>query len=109
MLQNYLDKRPNLICTFILVDSRLEPQKNDIEFINWMGLQNLPLAIVFTKSDKLSALKTNANVENFKKELLKYWDDLPALFITSSEKGQGKESILNYISENMGHFSPENA
>ncbi len=109
MLQNYLEERTNLINTFILVDSRLEPQKIDIEFINWMGLQNLPFSVVFTKTDKLSSGKIAANVNKFKDELLKYWDELPPIFQTSAEKGVGKDEILTFINQNMGHFLPENA
>lgn len=105
MLQNYLQERENLVNTFILIDSRLEPQKIDIEFVNWMGLQNLPFAIVFTKSDKLSVSKVASNVGNFKNELLKFWDELPPIFVTSAEKKLGKEDVLNFISENMPFFS----
>jgi len=105
MLQNYLQERENLVNTFILIDSRLEPQKIDIEFVNWMGLQNLPFAIVFTKSDKLSVSKVASNVGNFKNELLKFWDELPPIFVTSDEKKLGKEDVLNFISENMHFFS----
>jgi len=105
MLQNYLQERENLVNTFILIDSRLEPQKIDIEFVNWMGLQNLPFAIVFTKSDKLAVSKVASNVGNFKNELLKFWDELPPIFVTSAEKKLGKEDVLNFISENMPFFS----
>ncbi len=107
MLQKYLQERENLVNTFILVDSRLEPQKIDIEFVNWMGLQNLPFAIVFTKSDKLSVSKVTSNVENFKTELLKYWDELPPIFVTSAEKKLGKEDILHFVSENIPFFSSD--
>lgn len=106
MLHNYLDKRTNLVNTFILVDSRLEPQKNDIEFINWMGLHNLPFSVVFTKTDKLSSNKIAQNVEMFKRELLKFWDDLPPIFLTSAEKRSGKEEILEYIEKNIAQFTP---
>ncbi|MBC7390970.1 MAG: YihA family ribosome biogenesis GTP-binding protein [Opitutaceae bacterium] len=109
MLHNYLDLRKNLINTFILIDSRLEPQKNDIEFINWMGLHNLPFSVVFTKTDKLSTSKIGQNVELFKKELLKFWDELPPIFLTSAEKRTGKEEILEYIQKNIAQFHPEEA
>ncbi len=107
MLHNYLDLRTNLVNTFILVDSRLEPQKNDIEFINWMGLHNLPFSVVFTKTDKLSSGKIAQNVEMFKKELLKFWDELPPIFLTSAEKRSGKEEILEYIQKNIAQFHPQ--
>lgn len=107
MLHNYLDLRSNLVNTFILIDSRLEPQKNDIEFINWMGLHNLPFSVVFTKTDKLSTFKIAQNVELFKKELLKFWDELPPIFLTSAEKRLGKEEILEYIQKNIAQFHPQ--
>ena len=107
MLQNYLNLRTNLINTFILIDSRLEPQKNDIEFINWMGLHNLPFSVVFTKTDKLSIAKITHNVEMFKAELLKFWDELPPVFLTSAEKRSGKEDILGYIQKNISQFHPQ--
>jgi GTP-binding protein len=72
-----------------------------------MGLQNLPFAIVFTKSDKLSVSKVTSNVENFKTELLKYWDELPPIFVTSAEKKLGKEDILHFVSENIPFFSSD--
>ena len=106
MLHDYLNKRTNLVNTFILVDSRLEPQKIDIEFINWMGSHNLPFSVVFTKTDKLSANKIAQNVEMFKQELLKFWDELPPIFLTSAEKRSGKENILEYIQKNIAQFHP---
>jgi GTP-binding protein len=109
MLQDYLIYRENLVYTFVLVDSRLEPQKNDIEFINWMGLQELPFVVVFTKTDKNTLSATKNNVETFKRELLKYWDELPPIMLTSSEKGIGKEVILPFIEENMQHFDAKKA
>ena len=80
-----------------LIDSRLSPQKNDIEFINWLGSKGIPFSIVFTKADKQSKLKTQANVELFTTHLLQTWEELPACFVTSAEEQTGKDELLNYI------------
>lgn len=82
---------------FILVDIRLEPQKIDLAFIQWVGENNIPLAIVFTKADKLSKQQIMYSVEGYKKELKKTWEELPLLFITSSEKKEGREELLDYL------------
>jgi len=98
-IRDYLINRENLYCLFILVDSRLEPQKIDIEFINWVGKKMIPFAIVFTKSDKLTKNKLASNIASYKAELLKHWEELPATFITSSVNKAGKDEILNFIDE----------
>lgn len=98
-IQAYLIGRENLFCLFILIDSRLEPQKIDIDFINWVGEKGIPFAIAFTKADKLSKNQLASNVAAFKKELLKTWDDLPVQFITSSVDKMGRDEILSYIEE----------
>jgi GTP-binding protein len=82
-----------------LVDSRLEPQQIDIDFINWVGEKSIPFAIAFTKADKLSKNQLASNVAAFKKELLKSWGELPTLFITSSTDKVGRDDILNFIDE----------
>lgn len=97
MISGYLLHRENLITTFVLIDSRLEPQKIDMEFMNWCGEKQIPFSIVFTKIDKLSSSELQRNLARYKKELLKYWDDLPPIFTTSSESKFGREKILNYI------------
>ena len=99
MIRNYLLKRETLHCVFVLVDSRLEPQKNDLEFINWLGENEVPLAIIFTKSDKQSANKTFAAMKKFEKSLLERWDFLPRFFASSAETGQGRDEILSYFAE----------
>jgi GTP-binding protein len=96
-IRDYLVNRENLYCLFILVDSRLEPQKIDIEFINWVGKRMIPFAVVFTKSDKLTKNKLASNIAAYKAELLKYWEELPTTFITSSVDKAGKDEILNFI------------
>lgn len=97
MIKTYLEKRENLQCVMVLVDSRLEPQKIDIEFINWLGSKGIPFVIVFTKADKQSKTKTSSNVNLFKKELSKTWEEIPECFITSSEEGTGREEVLAFI------------
>jgi GTP-binding protein len=82
---------------FLLVDVRLEPQKIDLEFIQWLGDSSIPFAIVFTKADKLSAMKVSQQVETYKKVLLETWEELPPVFITSAEKRQGRDEVLDYI------------
>jgi GTP-binding protein len=97
MIQDYLLKRKNLMNVFVLVDSRLDPQKIDVAFINWLGEKMIPFSIVFTKSDKLKKQQILYSVENYKQELKKSWHELPPLFITSSEKKIGREDLLDYI------------
>ena len=97
MIKTYLESRENLQCVMALIDSRLSPQKNDIEFINWLGSKGIPFSIVFTKADKQSKLKTQANVELFTNHLLQTWEELPAYFVTSAEEQTGKDDLLNYF------------
>ncbi len=97
MIKNYMLKRENLMNVYVLVDSRLEPQKIDIEFMNFLGENSVPFTIVFTKIDKLTPNKTNSNVANYKKELLKYWEELPEIILTSSEKRQGLDELMDSI------------
>ncbi|TNE77187.1 MAG: YihA family ribosome biogenesis GTP-binding protein [Bacteroidetes bacterium] len=96
-IADYLCNRKNLTNVFVLLDSRLEPQKIDLEFMNWCGEKEIPFAMVFTKIDKLSSSALQKNLAKYKKEMLKYWDELPPVFTTSSESGFGKEKLLNYI------------
>jgi GTP-binding protein len=96
-IQDYLLKRENLYCLFVLIDSRLEPQKIDLEFINWAGEKKIPFAIVFTKSDKLTKNKLESNLAVYQKELNKFWDELPVNFVTSAVVKTGREEILEYI------------
>jgi GTP-binding protein len=98
-IRYYLKNRKQLVCTFILIDSRILPQKADIEFINWMGESRLPFAIIFTKADKLKSPDLIVNTEAFKKKLLESWEELPPFFITSSFRKHGGETILQYVDE----------
>ena len=97
MIQGYVLGREQMTNLFVLVDSRLKPQKIDMEFIQWLGENGVPFAIVFTKMDKLGKVAGPAAVEAYKKELLKTWEELPPIFVTSSEKKQGRDEILDYI------------
>jgi len=99
MIESYILMRKELTNLFVLVDCRHEPQKIDLEFMEWLGVSNVPFSVVFTKADKLSASKLNLNIENYKQKLLEQWESLPPIFVTSSEKCVGKEDLLNYIEE----------
>ena len=95
MIKDYMQNREALTMVFQLIDSRITPQKNDLEFINWMGSKGIPFAIVYTKNDYPKKNKNNRKA--FEKELLKSWEELPLSFITSSSKNVGGDQILNYI------------
>lgn len=99
MIRNYLLHRENLQLVFVLIDSRLEPQKIDIEFINKLGEDGIPFAIIYTKSDKISLTKAKKNIENFRNTLLEYWEELPRDFLSSAKSKLGKEEICNFIEE----------
>ena len=99
MLHDYLLHRTNLNTTFILIDSRLEPQKPDIEFINWFGEKDLPFAILFTKADKLTKSQLKQNLEAYKQVLLQQWDEAPISIVTSAKTGLGKDQLLMFIGE----------
>lgn len=96
-IKGYLRKRQNLCCTFVLVDSRHEPQKIDLEFMEWLGESEIPFVIVFTKLDKLRNPEVEKVVPSYKAEMLKVWEEMPQSFVTSSEKSIGKQEILDFI------------
>ena len=98
---DYVLKRTNLYCLFVLVDSRLELQKIDLEFINWLGEKEVPFTLIFTKSDKLGTVKLAKNLEDYKNELLKHWDELPPILVSSSSDGTGKDEILSFIEQSL--------
>lgn len=98
-ISDYLLDRPTLVNTFVLLDARLEPQKIDLEFMNWCGEKGIPFSMVFTKIDKLSSSALQKNLAAYRKEMLKYWEELPPVFTTSSESSFGKEKLLNYIGQ----------
>ncbi|WP_285269602.1 ribosome biogenesis GTP-binding protein YihA/YsxC [Kaistella rhinocerotis] len=97
LITNYILNRKNLVNLFVLVDSRHTPQKIDLEFIGWCGENGVPFSIVFTKADKLKPNAAIDNVENYKKELLETWEELPEIFLTSAEKRTGTDDILKLI------------
>ncbi len=98
-IADYLIHREQLLNVFVLLDARLEPQKIDLEFMNWCGDKQIPFSMVFTKIDKLSSSALQKNMARYKREMLKMWEELPPVFTTSSESGFGKEKILNYIDQ----------
>ncbi len=104
MIRDYILKRKNLLTLFILIDIRLEPQPIDIDFIDWVGKKEIPLALVFTKSDKISKQQIVNSVERFKRELRKSWGELPLIFISSAEKKNGRDEILHFIEETNKEF-----
>jgi GTP-binding protein len=103
MISSYILQREQLVNVFLLIDVRHDPQKIDIEFMTWLGENGIPFSIVFTKADKLSATQLRNNVDSYMKSLLETWEELPPYFVTSSEKKQGREPLLNYIEEIIGN------
>ena len=97
MITSYILRREQMMNLFLLIDARHEPQRIDLEFIEWLGENGIPFSIVFTKADKLSKSKLSANIKHYLNELSKQWEELPPHFITSSETKQGKEELLSYI------------
>ncbi len=103
-INNYLIKRANLICLFVLIDIRLAPQKNDLHFMEWLVENEIPFAIIFTKADKLTLNKTNQHVASYFKTLKRLWSSLPPHIITSAVSKRGQGDLLNYIHElNLGY------
>jgi GTP-binding protein len=103
-LRTYLDKRESLQCVMVLIDSRLEPQKIDLEFCNWLGEKGLSFVLIFTKADKQSTIKTDQNVAKFKKALLATFDEVPTIFVTSAETQLGRDEVLGFIDEINRNF-----
>lgn len=99
MIEDYVLKRPNLACVFILIDARLEPQKNDLSFINWVGSKGVPLCLAFTKTDKLKQNELNKNLAAFKKTLLNEWEELPPYILTSATEKEGRDEVLTFIEQ----------
>ena len=97
LIEYYVLEREQLTCLFVLIDSRHEPQKIDLEFIEWLGENGVPFAIIFTKADKQTVGKTRQNVNNYLNKLKEQWEELPPHFVSSSENGTGRQEILDYI------------
>lgn len=102
MITSYILEREQMTLLFLLIDVRLEPQKIDLEFIEWLGENSVPFAIIFTKADKVSKGRLGGNVQHYLKELSKQWEELPPYFVTSSENRMGREELLQYIGEVNG-------
>ena len=99
MIEDYVLERKELVLLFVLLDGRHDPQKIDLEFIQWLGEEGVPFALVFTKADKLSKGRLAANVEAYKAKLHEEWEELPPIFVTSSEERMGRDELLGYIEE----------
>lgn len=99
IVERYINEREALTCLFVLVDSRIEPQQIDVDFINHAGEHNIPIAIVFTKADRLNSPAVKSNIEKMKSTLGQTWEELPPIFVTSSARKTGKEELLAYIAE----------
>jgi len=99
IIESYILYRNELTCLFVLIDCRHDPQSIDIEFMEWLGENGIPFSIIFTKIDKLSKSKLSENLKAYRDKLFETWEELPPIFITSSEKGQGREELLAYIDE----------
>ncbi|MBR3940584.1 MAG: YihA family ribosome biogenesis GTP-binding protein [Bacteroidaceae bacterium] len=99
IISSYILDREQMTLLFVLIDCRHEPQKIDLEFITWLGENGVPFSIIFTKADKLTKTALASNVAAYKKRLLEEWEELPPVFITSSESAVGRDEVLQYISE----------
>ena len=99
MIRGYILQREQLVNVFVLVDIRLEPQKIDLEFIDWLGMSQIPFSIIFTKADKIGRNKVQQNVAAYTRRLSETWEELPPYFVTSSEERTGKEEVLGYIGD----------
>lgn len=99
IIENYILNRSQMTNLFVLVDSRHKPQKIDMEFIEWLGENNIPFSIVFTKTDKMGTEVAKKHVADYCEKLLETWEELPPVFVTSSQTGRGREELLDYISQ----------
>ena len=98
-IKQYLENRKNLMCLFVLLDSRLKPQKIDMEFMQWLGEKAIPFVMCFTKQDKLSKSESVKNLANYKKEMKQMWEELPQIFLTSSVNKKGQDEVLQFVSD----------
>ncbi|HBZ66768.1 MAG TPA: YihA family ribosome biogenesis GTP-binding protein [Bacteroidales bacterium] len=106
MISEYLRLRKNLMCTFILIDSRLEPQAIDISFMEFMAKNELPFVLVFTKTDKLGKIGQEKNLDYYKKKLRQSWEELPQLFVTSADTGAGRQELLGFVAATNSLLPP---
>lgn len=110
IIEDYILNRCQLTCLFVLIDIRHEPQKIDLQFFDWLGEHGVPFAIVFTKADKLGPVAGQRHVEEYEKKLLETWESLPPVFVTSSEKGKGRQELIDYmlgINKELAHEAKE--
>ena len=106
MTKDYMTKRENMICAFVLIDSCIEAQKIDLEYMEGLASHGIPFVMLFTKADRTNKTRINAIIEKYKVKMLETWEELPKMFITSSKEGTGKEEILEFIDElNKNYFS----
>ncbi len=104
IIKNYILRSPNLMTVFVLIDATIPPQKIDLDFINELGRNEIPLSLIFTKTDKITKNKVNQNIEVFKKKILETWSELPRFFISSAVDETGKDDILGYIEETLNMY-----
>jgi GTP-binding protein len=107
MITTYVTKREQLVCLFVLLDSRHEAQEIDLEFLEFLGEKEVPFALIFTKTDKVTQSEAGSNIRKYKQKLLETWEELPPIFITSSEKKRGRLEILQYIEGLNESFNAE--
>jgi GTP-binding protein len=103
--ENYILRRENLVCLFVLLDSRHKPQRSDMAFMEFLGKNHIPFARVFTKSDKLTHTELGKSLKNYDSEMLLTWETLPDSFISSALNGNGRDEILNYIEKSINNLS----
>ena len=99
IIESYILRRPQLTCLFVLLDCRHAPQKIDLEFMEWLGENEVPFAIIFTKTDKISKGRLQENLDAYRQKMLETWEELPNILTSSSENRDGREEILHYIDE----------
>jgi len=104
MIRRYMQQRQNLMCVFVLIDSRIPMQANDKSFMEWLAEHEVPFCMIFTKADKQSKTKLAANLEAYKTKMLESWEHLPTHFVTSAEEGLGKEDVLGFIEDTNRGF-----
>jgi GTP-binding protein len=104
-VKEYILRRENLVCLFVLLDSRLSPQKSDLEFMEFLGINGVPFARVFTKTDKVGSSSLKKSISSYDNEMLVNWESLPVTFISSAQKKTGREDILDFIEESINKFS----
>ncbi len=107
IINRYLNQREQLLCIFVLIDSRLEPQKADLEFMELLGGKNIPFVLAFTKADKLKPSELENNLSVYKEKLLESWEDLPTIFISSANSKMGRDEILDFITNINQDFDYE--